>query len=152
MGNPYIQAGRSARAMADWRSETRGWFALLAGSAALVLLFLVSRSTALGIGGLGLLALLILLARRHDTGRDPHTGQPPGGGSALTISDVLAKIQSAGSLKVGHCDANCAVCYKPGYQVIAIYAPRGETIPLCAKHFQEVEPTVQGRLAELKKK
>jgi hypothetical protein len=48
----------------------------------------------------------------------------------MTISDVLAKIKSATSLKVEHRPANCAVCHKHSSEIMAIYAPKGESIPL----------------------
>ena len=70
----------------------------------------------------------------------------------MKTTGVIAKIKSATSLKVEHRHANCAVCHQKGSEIVAIYAPRGDSIPLCAKHFEEVEQAIQNRLAELKKK
>ena len=70
----------------------------------------------------------------------------------MKTTDVLAKIKSATSLKVEHRRANCAVCHQKGSEIVAIYAPRSDSIPLCTKHFEEVEQAIQDRLAELKKK
>jgi hypothetical protein len=35
---------------------------------------------------------------------------------------------------------------------VAIYTPKGESIPLCTGHFEQIEHAVQDRLAELNKK
>lgn len=52
--------------MANRRYRTRVWFALLVVGVALALLFIVSHSNALGIGGLGVLGLLILVRLMMD--------------------------------------------------------------------------------------
>ena len=64
----------------------------------------------------------------------------------VNTHDVVAKIKWA---QVEHRQANCAICHKRGSKIVAIYAPRGENIPLCTGHFEQVE---QDRLAELAKK
>jgi hypothetical protein len=61
MNNQYKRAGKSTREMAHRRFKTRVWFVLLMGGLALALLFVASRSTALGIGGFGFLALIVLV-------------------------------------------------------------------------------------------
>jgi hypothetical protein len=70
----------------------------------------------------------------------------------VNTHDVVAKIKSATSLKVEHQQANCAICHRRGSEIVAIYAPTGESIPLCTGHFEQVEPAMQDRLAELAKK
>jgi hypothetical protein len=66
--------------------------------------------------------------------------------------DVVARIKSVTSLKVEHRQANCAICHRRGSEIVAIYAPKGESIPLCPGHFEQIEQAVQDRLAELVKK
>ena len=66
--------------------------------------------------------------------------------------DVITRIKTATSLKVEHRRAICAVCQRRGSEIVAIYAPRGDSLPLCAKHLDEVEQAIQDRLAELGKK
>ena len=70
----------------------------------------------------------------------------------MKTSDVITKIKKATSLKVEHRHANCAVCQRKGSEIVAIYAPRGDSIPLCTKHLEEVKQAIQDRLAELGKK
>ena len=70
----------------------------------------------------------------------------------LKTSDVITRIKTATSLKVEHRHANCIVCQRKGSEIVAIYAPRGDSLPLCTKHLEEVEQAIQDRLAELKKK
>jgi len=72
--------------------------------------------------------------------------------TSMKTSDVIARIKTATSLKVEHRHANCAVCHQKGSEIVAIYAPRGDSIPLCTKHLEEVKQAIQDRLAELKKK
>ena len=70
----------------------------------------------------------------------------------MKTSDVITRIKTATSLKVEHRHANCIVCHRNGSEIVAIYAPTGDSLPLCTKHFEEVEQAIQDRLAELKKK
>jgi len=66
MNGRHRRAGKSTREMADRRYRTRVWFALLMAGVALALLFIVSHSNALGIGGLGVLGLIILVRLMMD--------------------------------------------------------------------------------------
>ncbi len=70
----------------------------------------------------------------------------------MKTCDAVARIKSATSLQVEHKEANCAACQRRSSEIVAIYAPRAESIPLCTKHFEEVEQALAERLAELKKK
>ncbi len=72
--------------------------------------------------------------------------------TSIKTSEVITKIKIATSLKVEHRRANCAVCQRKGTEIVAIYAPRGDSIPLCSKHLEEVKQSIQDRLAALKKK
>jgi hypothetical protein len=60
MSNRSKRAGQSTRDMADKRYRSRVWFVLIAAGVVLLIFVLVSKSTALGIGGFGVLGLLIL--------------------------------------------------------------------------------------------
>jgi hypothetical protein len=60
MSSHSKRAGQSARDMADKRYKSRVWFVLIAAGVVLLILVLVSKSTALGIGGFGVLGLLFL--------------------------------------------------------------------------------------------
>ena len=70
----------------------------------------------------------------------------------MKTSDVITRIKTATSLRVEHRRANCIVCQRKGSEIAAIYAPRGDSLPLCTTHFEEVEQAIKDRLAELKKK
>ena len=72
--------------------------------------------------------------------------------TSMKTTGVIAKIKSATSLKVEHRHANCVVCQRKSSEIVAIYAPRGDSLPLCAKHLEEVKQAIQDRLAELGKK
>jgi len=73
------------------------------------------------------------------------------GTAILKTLDVIAKIKSATSLKVEHKHANCAICHRRASDIVGIFAPRGESIPLCAEHLTEVEQALKDRLAELRR-
>jgi hypothetical protein len=61
MSNRGKRAGQSTRDMADKRYRSRVWLVLIAMAAVLLILVVVFKSTAWGIGGLGVLGLFILV-------------------------------------------------------------------------------------------
>ncbi|MBN1887934.1 MAG: hypothetical protein JW850_08075 [Thermoflexales bacterium] len=66
----------------------------------------------------------------------------------MTIEGVLTKISHASALSVRTAsDMYCAVCYQRAVNVVAIYRPNGDALPLCQAHFNQVEQAVQGVVA-----
>lgn len=60
MNTPQKRAGQSTREMAAKRYKNRVWFVLGTFAVVLLILFLANNSSALGIGGLGFLGLIVL--------------------------------------------------------------------------------------------
>ena len=47
--------------------------------------------------------------------------------TSMKTSDVITKVKTATSLKVEHRRANCAVCHQKGSEIVAMFAPRGDS-------------------------